>query len=238
MRKILIVDDEKRIRRVYSSLLKGEGFKVSAVSNAVDANEIIKTEKIDLVLLDIKMPEIDGSAIYEVVRLLHKRVKVIIASVYPLDEQKEIIEKADDYYDKSQGVDILLEKVKKVLRNGKNKKKIVIIDDESGIRSLFTRQLKEAGYRSIGVGTGEEAFKLFRREKSIALVILDIFIPHSNGIDAFETIKREFPHLKVIIASVYPKHEQQLLIWDADDYYYKAEGMPALIDKVDRLIGL
>lgn len=63
------------------------------------------------------MLETDGSILYEVIRSFHRKAKVIIASVYSLIEQHEIIHDALDYYDKSQGIDILLAKVKKALED-------------------------------------------------------------------------------------------------------------------------
>ena len=121
MKRILIVDDDKKIRRIYTTLLDLEGYKVQEASSADEANEILKREKIDLTLLDIKMPEAGGDTMYEVMKTFHRKSKVIVASVYPLDEQKSIISGADDYFDKSQGVDILLAKIKKVLANGSKK---------------------------------------------------------------------------------------------------------------------
>lgn len=123
MKKILVIDDEEKVRRIYSRLLTIEGFEVIEAQDADCANEILKKDDIDLVLLDIKMPIVDGSILYEIMQLFHKKVKVIVASVYPLDEQKRIIKGATDYYDKSEGIDLLLTKVKRVLRDGSVKEK-------------------------------------------------------------------------------------------------------------------
>ena len=117
MEKILVVDDKKRIRNIYRKLLTAEGFSVIEASNADQANEIVKRERIDLMLLDIKLPEVKGDVLFEITQCFHKQIKIIVASVYPLDEQKCIIEGASDYYDKSQGVEILLRKIKDILHN-------------------------------------------------------------------------------------------------------------------------
>ncbi|MFH1478265.1 MAG: response regulator [Candidatus Omnitrophota bacterium] len=118
MKKILVVDDEKKIRKIYVKLLSAEGYEVVESLNPMQASEILVKERIDLVLLDINMPEVDGSVLYDVMQLFHKKVKVIVASVYPLDEQKHRIKDAYDYYDKSDGSEILLYKIKKALENG------------------------------------------------------------------------------------------------------------------------
>lgn len=118
MKKILIVEDDQKIREIYAKFLISEEYSVIEASNAVDAYEILKKENIDLVLLDIKMPEINGSIMYEVLRLFHRDIKVIVSSVYPLYEQKEIISGAFDYHDKSQGIDVLLGKINNALGDG------------------------------------------------------------------------------------------------------------------------
>lgn len=121
MKNILIVDDDKKIRAIYSRLLRAESYNVIETSNADDANEAMKKERIDLVLLDIKMPEIDGGILYEIIKSFHGDIKIIVASVYPVFEQKRQIRDADGYYDKSQGVDILLGKLREALKNGEEK---------------------------------------------------------------------------------------------------------------------
>ncbi|OGW74625.1 MAG: hypothetical protein A2Z72_06155 [Omnitrophica bacterium RBG_13_46_9] len=117
MRKILIIDDDRQIRKIYLRLLTAEGYGAIEASTADDAYGVLIKEKVDLILLDIKMPEIDGSIIYEIIQSFNKKVRVIVTSVYPIIEQKQIIEGASDYYDKSQGTDVLLAKVKSALEN-------------------------------------------------------------------------------------------------------------------------
>jgi len=114
MTKILIVEDEEKVRKMYNAMLRNEGFDVLEAPDAVQASCILNREPVDIMLLDIKMPQVYGSVFYDIMRISHKKVKVIVASVYPVDEQKEMVKDAEDYYDKSQGLDLLIEKIKKV----------------------------------------------------------------------------------------------------------------------------
>lgn len=117
MKTILIVDDQERIRQLYKLIFTKEGYLVLEADNADKANEIIKKVNIDLMLLDIKMPEINGTILYEIIKVFHKGIKVIVSSVYPLDDQKNLIKGAADYYDKSEGIKVLKDKVKHALLN-------------------------------------------------------------------------------------------------------------------------
>ena len=115
MRKVLIVDNEERIRKIYRNLLISENFETLEASNVNEANEILKQEDITLILLDIKMPKVNGSVLFETARSFHNKTKVIVTSVYSIDEQKCMIPNADAYYDKSQGTGVLLEQIRQVL---------------------------------------------------------------------------------------------------------------------------
>jgi len=115
VKKILIIDDEQRITQMYARLLLEEGFEVRGTSSAKEATNLLIREPFDLVLLDINMPEIDGKTMYEVVREYDHGMKVIVSSVYPIEEQIQHILGACAYHDKAQGVGLLVAKVKEVL---------------------------------------------------------------------------------------------------------------------------
>jgi len=116
MKKILIIDDEEKIRTAYRTVLTKEGFEILEARDAAQGIlEMFRNEDIDLVLLDIKMPEMNGSRVRNIIDDYGLPFKVIVASVYSIDEQKHFIPDADDYFDKVQGVDVLISKVKGVL---------------------------------------------------------------------------------------------------------------------------
>ncbi len=114
--KILIVEDEKRMRNVFCKILEREGFDVIETSNPVDAYNVVVENQVDLVLLDINMMEVDGRVFYDVLQLFCRKAKVIVSSVYPLEDQKRLIVGADDYYDKSDSLQTLIGKVKWIMR--------------------------------------------------------------------------------------------------------------------------
>ena len=115
MKKVLIIDDEQRISDIYLRLLASAGLSVRCANNAQLATSILVREEIDLVLLDIKMPVIDGKTMFEIIEEYDPNIKIIVSSVYPIEKQKELVPHAVDYYDKSEGSSKLLEKVKNVL---------------------------------------------------------------------------------------------------------------------------
>jgi CheY-like chemotaxis protein len=115
MNRILVVDDEEQIRRVYKSLLERKGYLVTTAPNAEEARKFLKAFKVDVLLLDINMGYVRGDDLYEVMQCFHRDIKIIVSSVYPIEEQQSLMPLADDYFDKAEGNRVLLEKVRRVL---------------------------------------------------------------------------------------------------------------------------
>ena len=116
MCKTLIVDDEAKVRSLYKRLLAAESFTVLEAENGEQAGLIlIQHTDIDLVLLDIRMPIVSGAVLFDLIKLHNPQAKVIVTSVYPLDDQRRVIARADAYHDKSEGTEMLLFRIKNVL---------------------------------------------------------------------------------------------------------------------------
>ena len=82
MKTILVVDDEKNIRLLYKAELEDEGYKVLTASNGLEALDVLKKETVDLVLLDIKMPEMSGSEFLRYIRQFNQTLPIIISTAY------------------------------------------------------------------------------------------------------------------------------------------------------------
>ncbi len=79
---ILIVDDEPLIRRSLSEFLSLEGYTVSSASSGVQALELLKTYDADIVISDIKMPEMDGVELLQNIKKTYPDIQVIIVTGY------------------------------------------------------------------------------------------------------------------------------------------------------------
>ncbi|MBQ9000777.1 MAG: response regulator transcription factor [Eggerthellaceae bacterium] len=85
--RILVADDEKDIRRVLALYLEDAGYEVVEAADGVEALRKLETEDIDLCLLDIMMPELDGSQVLKRVRETDD-VPVIVVSAKGQDSEK------------------------------------------------------------------------------------------------------------------------------------------------------
>lgn len=117
---VLVVDDEKSLRDFVRKNLEIRGYKVLTASNGLEALAIFNAERIDLVILDIMMPHLDGM---ETTRRVRQSSVVPIIILTALGEEADKIRAfdygADDYLTKPFGVGELLGRVKAVLRRAR-----------------------------------------------------------------------------------------------------------------------
>ncbi len=113
--KVLLVDDDPGLRRIYSRALAAEGFQVLEAAGGDEAVADFSRDDFDIILLDIRMSSADSKALALALRRFHPRAKIIVSSCYPKDSQKEMVPSADDYFDKTEGSKALLLKIKNFL---------------------------------------------------------------------------------------------------------------------------
>jgi DNA-binding NtrC family response regulator len=115
--RILVVDDEDALRTVLSSELEGEGYKVASAADGSGAIEILKKDEFDLILLDIKMPNVDGFEVLKFVKETQPDTKVIMLTGFA--DLKNAIESkklgAEDFVSKPYDLVDLLTTVERVL---------------------------------------------------------------------------------------------------------------------------
>jgi len=120
-KKILIADDDERIRSVVKLYLEAEDFKVLEVDNGEKVLEILKEEKVDLLLLDLMMPIIDG---WTVTKFVRKNLEIPIIMITAKAEENDRILGlelgADDYIVKPFSPREMVARVKTVLRRADN----------------------------------------------------------------------------------------------------------------------
>lgn len=134
MYSVLIVDDDKEIRKLIDIYLKSEGYSTFQAENGIEAMKIIEDEKIDVIILDVMMPVMNG--IETCVKIREKYTTPIImlsAKSEDMDKIYGLTSGADDYITKPFNPLELVARVKSQIRrnymNNKNEEEAIIIDD-------------------------------------------------------------------------------------------------------------
>ena len=121
--KVLVVDDEMLIRNVIKDYLENEGYEIYEAENGLEAIRVFKEEKIDLIILDIMMPKMDG---YETLKELRKLGETPVIMLTAMKEELDKLHGfdlgVDDYVTKPFSPKEVVARVKAILkRDGKIK---------------------------------------------------------------------------------------------------------------------
>ena len=118
---ILVVDDDKNTRRLFRAVLENAGYTVSAASDGAEALDLMDSEHIDLVVLDIMMPHMDGYEFTKALREVENNLPILMVSAkqLPEDKKKGFLVGTDDYMTKPIDEEEMLLRIKALLRRAK-----------------------------------------------------------------------------------------------------------------------
>ena len=113
--------------------------------------------------------------------------------------------------------------------------KILVVDDEPGLRLLYTAELEDEGYQVVSAADCSEAAAALENE-SIDLVVLDIQIRQESGLEMLQKIVKERSGLPVILCSAYNCYKDDFASWLADAYVVKSSNLQELKSEITRLL--
>jgi len=179
--KILVVDDEKDFVSAIENYFVEEGYEMLKAYNGADALKIISEKQPWLVLLDIKMPGIDGIEVLKRVRKQFIGTKVIVITAYDEDNRKTVEDiGVEGFLSKPCGIGMLEDKIKELVKNQckdltahgskKAKAKLLFIEGDSKLKTslneFFSDSDKCAGDYTLAFAdtpqAAEEQLKSFR----------------------------------------------------------------------------
>lgn len=119
IKTVLIADDEMRMRRVVSDYLQIKGYTVLEASNGLECLAVLDRKQVDLVLLDVMMPHLDG---WETLRRIRTRSDLPVIMLTARGEEEDELQGfsigADEYIAKPFSLKILLARIEAILRRG------------------------------------------------------------------------------------------------------------------------
>ena len=118
------------------------------------------------------------------------------------------------------------------------KEKILVLEDEIGIRSFVSINLKREGYEVIEAGSGSEAIEKLSKEDDISIALLDVMLPDMSGIEICKFIRQNFDQVGVIMLTAKSQEEDKIegFISGADDYMVKPFSIKELLVRVSALL--
>lgn len=218
MTKIIIVEDDSMISEIYQKKFVESGFEVLTAKTGEQVLALAKNNPVDLILLDLIMPKMDGFEVVERLRKgneYDKNIKIIISSNLSQREDQEKAMKlgADGFIAKSEHTPSeLVAEVSRIMKtykqqeknqkrfdeNGKlkeitkkeNCKKILLIEDEEIFIEMFGEKLMMDGFDVVSAKNGAWGIKEAMNGK-FDLYVIDMIMPNMGGKEIVQKLKME-----------------------------------------------
>ena len=88
MSKIMIVDDNPEIVELIKQILLKEGYETKCAYDGKECLEMLKKENVDLIILDVMMPDMSGWDVYNEIKKLNRKIKVVFVSVVEISSER------------------------------------------------------------------------------------------------------------------------------------------------------
>lgn len=233
MKKILVVDDEEKMRTMICDYLQAVGFETVSAVDGIDAVAVTASAKPDLIVLDIMMPGIDG---FDSTRRIREKSSVPIIMVTAKAEESDKLigleMGADDYIVKPFSLKELAARIRAVLRRTEPSNSPVLEEEKSKIISVKDITLDS---EKMSVHRGDEKLEL----TSVQFEIFKLLISHPGRVytrmhilnsfqeDAYEgyerTIDVHIKNIRKVIERIPSKPEYIETVWGTG-YRFSEEG--------------
>lgn len=236
---ILVVDDEKEVTMSLKSLFQALGHEMYTALDGNEANKVIDEVRPELVILDLRMPKVDGKSVLKRIRSTYQDMKVIVITAYP--QEKEEVDKlgVDGFFVKPVDLPALIDRIKYVLETKKNtrvhpakeekpkqlkktpKAKILFIEPNASIHGftcgLFDSQEFNPGeYETKIVYSLKDAMGLFT-DNSIYVFSPDLVVIYDFNIEmdiienfADYMMSTSFKPKQVILHGIFPRSDYEV----------------------------
>ena len=234
MTKILIVDDDKEFCASMADILEAKGYEVKSENSGETAIAKVKEESYDVILMDIKMPAMNGVEAFKNIKKISPKTAVIMITAYSVEDliKEALQEGVFGVLRKPLDIDKLIEQIELSKERGML---ILITDDDPNTRETFKDVLEAKGYKVSTAATGEEAIEL-SRERPSDILFMDMKLPALNGLEAYLAIKEINPRVIAVIVTGYYEETKGLVDKALEKGAYTFLQKPLDMDKVLALI--
>jgi PAS domain S-box-containing protein len=200
---ILIVEDQSEVRQYAALALRKLGYRVVSAAGpaeALEACELAGT-RIDLLITDVVMPEVSGPDLARRLVAICPGLRILYMSGHGGEMINQLgVEPDAVFLQKPFRPLDLAAKVREVLREPRRRRRILIADDEPGVRKFLRIVLETEGYEVVEAADGAQAMKEARRS-SFDLILTDLVMPDQEGIETIRALRKEKPSIRIIAIS-------------------------------------
>ena len=229
--KVLLVDDEKEFVDSLSERLELRNLEADIAYDGEQALEAIKEGKHDVMVLDLRMPGIDGIEVLRRVKKSNPDIQVVVLTGHGTEKDEEQARKlgAFAYLKKPVEIDHLIGALKK------EKMKVLLVDDEKEFVDSLSERLELRNLEADIAYDGEQALKAIKKGKHDVMV-LDLRMPGIDGIEVLRRVKKSNPDVQVVVLTGHgtEKDEEQARKLGAFAYMKKPADIDQLVGTLQK----
>ncbi|MAQ19336.1 MAG: hybrid sensor histidine kinase/response regulator [Sandaracinus sp.] len=185
---VLVVDDDPMIQQLAKRELETSGFGVLLAGDGVEALKTMRERRPNAVLLDLRLPRLDGwSFLNRVKSDAELRTTPIVILSVEEERAKGYALGAYEYLVKPVEPNVLSDVVKRAVSQGGGNN-VLVVDDDADTRELVKRRLESEGFNVQTASNGRDALLHIRHDPP-ALMVLDLVMPEVDGFEVLERVR-------------------------------------------------
>jgi two-component system response regulator HydG len=230
---VLLVDDDKDMTETLSDILTDMSYRVETANNGLEAIEKVKIHAFDTVLLDIKMPGINGVETFREIKKVRPEAVVMLMTAQSVEELVAEALEEGAYGIMYKPIDT--KKLVEFIETAKKGALILFVDVDLSTSQKLVDVLKQRGYRVAKARNGEEAKKCVQ-EESFDLVLIEVKMPVMNGLETYKALRKIKPDVKVVMTTNYREGLEDLIDQAISESAYACIYKPFEAGKVVKLL--
>lgn len=234
--KILLVDDNEAYTDSIMDILEDEGYSVQTANSGEQACAITGNNQFDLILMDIKMPGMNGVETFLKMKEQNPHVNVILFTAYALSELIQIAY--------ANGILAVLKKPLNIDQLGdliaQRQEKgdggyILMAADDRALNKNLQKTLVESGYRVAMTCDANDTFCELERQ-NFDILLLDLNMPNLNSLETYRRIKKLRPDMITILMTGYAEQMNDMIDYTIDDGAYTVLPKPINVEQLLNLL--
>jgi len=254
--RVLLVDDEREFVESTARALGRRGFETQTAGDGREALRLLEMVAFDVVLLDVKMPGVDGTEVFYEVKRRWPRTAIVMLTGHSTNQHSFELTRdgAAGYLAKPSNIEEIVATLSKAVEEARKddpepqekppeepsglileptEPRVLLVDDEAEFLRSVTPALRRRGMEVSTAGSGQEGLDVLA-ETVVDVVVLDMKMPGMSGMQALKAIKKEWPLVEVVVLTGHPSLETavEAVKNGAYDFLMKPADVEAVTEKI------
>jgi two-component system, NtrC family, response regulator HydG len=230
---LLVVDDDVNFCNSLAKILDKKGYEVTKAEGGPRALEFVKERSFDVVLMDIKMPVMNGVETFKKMKEIRPGVTVILMTAFSVDALIQDALKEGVFAVAHKPLD--LNEIIRMIEGSKSGAFVAVVDDNPNINKTLKNILEKNGYSVTCCQSPREAIDL-AKERRQDIFLIDMKMPVMNGVETYLEIKKIIPKASAVMMTAYREETSELTKQAIEQGAYACIYKPLDVEKLMQLL--